>query len=128
MALGRQKPEGAPSEQADAAQEQSFTTQDQIQAEQQAQAPDNQEQILSRDQNEVDVNPDAAEQDVPDRGYHKGNDVAIQAQEETVVFIPSEDFEGRINQTDYTFQKDVRVRVTRDEANTWVDAKKGIIL
>lgn len=50
-----------------------------------------------------------------------------QVAEVKVVFVPFEDFDARINQTDFTFQKDVPVKVTRDEANMYLEAKKGYV-
>lgn len=44
-----------------------------------------------------------------------------------MIFVPTEDFEGRINQTDYTFKKGLAVKVTPDEANVWLDADKGYV-
>ncbi len=52
---------------------------------------------------------------------------AVQVEPERVVFVPQESFEGRINQTEYTFKKGVQVRCTRDEASIWVNAGKGYI-
>lgn len=43
------------------------------------------------------------------------------------IFVPFEDFEGRINQEDFQFKKGVAVKVTADQANTWLDAKKGYV-
>lgn len=51
----------------------------------------------------------------------------VQVKKETVVFVPFEDFEGRINSNTYNFRKNVAVECTVDEAHTWLDAKKGYI-
>lgn len=52
----------------------------------------------------------------------------IQVQAESVVFVAQEDFEGSINRENWTFKKGVRYDVTRDQANTWVQAEKGYIV
>lgn len=52
----------------------------------------------------------------------------VQVEKTTVVFVAQEDFEGNINREEFAFQKGVRYEVTRDQAQTWVDADKGYIL
>lgn len=52
----------------------------------------------------------------------------IQVEKTTVVFVAQSDFDGNINREEFSFQKGVRYEVTRDQAQTWVDADKGYIL
>lgn len=52
---------------------------------------------------------------------------AHQVEPKYKIFVPFEDFEGRINQEDFSFKKGVAVKVTADQANTWLDAKKGYV-
>lgn len=53
---------------------------------------------------------------------------AVQVESNDVVFVAQEDFEGSINREPFKFTKGVRYQVTRDQANTWVQAEKGYIL
>lgn len=48
-----------------------------------------------------------------------------QVESDTIVFVPFEDFEARINQDTFYFRKDIPTTVTRDQANVYLDAKKG---
>lgn len=45
-----------------------------------------------------------------------------------VIFVPKKDFLGRVNQNEYSFTKDVPVRVTRDVANMLLeDPDRGYV-
>lgn len=44
-----------------------------------------------------------------------------------VLFVPTEDFDARVNQDDFVFQKDRPVEIARGQANDWVEAGKGWI-
>lgn len=52
-------------------------------------------------------------------------DEPIQVESDLITFVAQEDFSGRINQDEFHFEKGVRYQVTRDQANTWVEAEKG---
>lgn len=50
-----------------------------------------------------------------------------EVQDTRVIFVPFEDFTGRINQTDYSYRKDIPAKIQKTEANIWLEAKKGYI-
>mgnify|MGYP006982881831 CR=1 FL=1 len=52
---------------------------------------------------------------------------AIQVEEATVVFVPFEDTELRINHTIKRFKKGVSSKVSRDEARILIEAEKGYL-
>lgn len=50
-----------------------------------------------------------------------------QVEDVLVEFVPFTDFTARINQDDFSFRKDIPTRVTRDQANIYLEAKKGYV-
>lgn len=51
----------------------------------------------------------------------------VNVQDTSVIFVPFEDFEGRINQADFSFRKDIPTKIPKTEANVWLESKKGYI-
>lgn len=74
---------------------------------------------------DLDVNVDPSIADLINDGAVTPEPIQVEPDE--VVFVAFDDFEGRINQRDYAFVKGVPVRVPREEANVWLDAKKGYV-
>lgn len=75
-------------------------------------------------QQSADLNVEEALQDAPEEVERP----AVQVEASDVVFVPQVDFEGSINREPFKFSKGVRYQVTRDQANTWVQAEKGYIV
>lgn len=72
----------------------------------------------------VEVNEDAAEDEVPIEETYPG---PHQVEPTFVIFVPQEDFEARINQEEFSFQKGAAVKVKKEDANDWVDQERGYI-
>lgn len=71
---------------------------------------------------EVELDENVAEAEAPEEVVSPH-----QVEPTFVIFVPFEDFEGRINQEDFHFEEGKAVKVTRDQANTWLEAKKGYV-